>query len=274
MPGKYDKILRENIETIIPFIIEHLLGIPFDATNVIKDKLQVTIERETDYLCLLVRSPDHEMLHIEFQTESHKRMAARMLLYNAVIYERYELPVRQFVIYLGQSKKPNIPVQIKTPYLDFSYKLINIRDIPSALFLKADTPEGVILAVLGEFDHLPAKEIIQKILQRLQELTTDKNRLQKCVVHLRMFSQLRKLQIETIKQIDIMPLKIDIRKDPYFIKGLTEGKAEGIELERLEKSKLFVIRLLKNTDFDDEKIALLVDVTVDFVKNIRKQQSL
>jgi hypothetical protein len=274
MPGKYDKILRENIETIIPFIIEHLLGIPFDATNVIKDKLQVTIERETDYLCLLVRSPDHEILHIEFQTESHKRMAARMLLYNAVIYERYELPVRQFVIYLGQSKKPNIPVQIKTPYLDFSYKLINIRDIPSALFLKADTPEGVILAVLGEFDHLPAKEIIQKILQRLQELTTDKNRLQKCVVHLRMFSQLRKLQIETIKQIDIMPLKIDIRKDPYFIKGLTEGKAEGIELERLEKSKLFVIRLLKNTDFDDEKIALLVDVTVDFVKNIRKQQSL
>ena len=274
MPGKYDKILRENIETIIPFIIEHLLGIPFDATNVIKDKLQVTIERETDYLCLLVRSPDHEMLHIEFQTESHKRMAARMMLYNAVIYERYELPVRQFVIYLGQSKKPNIPVQIKTPYLDFSYKLINIRDIPSALFLKADTPEGVILAVLGEFDHLPAKEIIQKILQRLQELTTDKNRLQKCVVHLRMFSQLRKLQIETIKQIDIMPLKIDIRKDPYFIKGLTEGKAEGIELERLEKSKLFVIRLLKNTDFDDEKIALLVDVTVDFVKNIRQQQSL
>jgi hypothetical protein len=40
MPGKYDKILRENIEIIIPFIIEHLLGIPFDATQVIKDKLK------------------------------------------------------------------------------------------------------------------------------------------------------------------------------------------------------------------------------------------
>lgn len=56
MPGKYDKILRENIESIIPFIIEKILGIDYDKTQVIKDKLQVTVERETDYLCLIRKS--------------------------------------------------------------------------------------------------------------------------------------------------------------------------------------------------------------------------
>ena len=55
----------------------------------------------------------------------------------------------------------------------------------------------------------------------------DESRLNKCVVHLRIFSQLRNLQIQTVNQINIVALKIDIGKDPFFEKG----KAEGIDYE-------------------------------------------
>jgi hypothetical protein len=261
MPGKYDKILKENIESIIPFIIEKILGIDYSKTQVIKDKLQVTVERETDYLCLIVGNPGHEVLHLEFQTSGSKRMPARMLLYKAILLDKFGLPVRQFVIYLGKSRKPNIPTHIASDQLVFSFQLINIRDIPVKVFLESDSPEGVILAVLGEFNQSPAQEVIQQILIRLEELPMDKNRLHKCVVHLRIFSQLRNLQTQTANQINIMALKIDIRKDPFFEKG----KAEGIE----EKSRQIVINLLKNTPFDDKRIATLAAVTIDFVQMIR-----
>jgi predicted transposase YdaD len=287
MPGKYDKILRENIESIIPFIIEKIVGIDFDKTQVIKDKLQVTIERETDYICLIASNSGHEILHLEFQTGGSKRMPARMLLYKAILLEKFELPIRQFVIYLGKSKKPNIPTSIISDDLVFSYQLINIRDISVKVFLQSNFPEGVILAVLGEFNHLPADEIIQQILIRLQELAPDENRLQKCVVHLRIFSQLRNLQSQTVNQINIMALKIDIRKDPFYEKGKVEGIAEGIEkgiekgiaegiekgIEKgiEEKSRQIVINLLNDTTFDDKKIATLSAVSLDFVQKMRKE---
>lgn len=197
-----------------------------------------------------------------------------MLLYKAILLEKFGLPVRQFVIYLGKSKKPNIPTSIISSDLKFTYRLINIIDIPADIFLQSDSPEGVILAVLGEFNNLPANQVIHQILNRLQELALDENRLQKCVVHLRIFSQLRNLQSQTANQIKIMALKIDIRKDPFYEKGKIEGKAEGIEegiqkgIE--EKSLEIVINLLKNTSFTDEKIALLSAVSLDFIREIRK----
>ena len=275
MPGKYDKILRENIESIIPFIIEKILGIDFDKTQIIKDKLQVTVERETDYICLIAGNPGHEILHLEFQTSGSKHMPARMLLYKAILLEKFDMRVRQFVIYLGKSKQPNIPTSIKSDNLTFSYQLINIREIPSEVFLQSKSPEGVILAVLSEFGHLSANVVIQQILMRLQELAPDENRLQKCVVHLRIFSQLRNLQSQTANQINIMALKIDIRKDPFYEKGKVEGIAEGIEkgIERGidEKSRQIVVNLLKDTAFDDEKIATLAGVSFDFVQKIRKE---
>ena len=281
MPGKYDKILRENIESIIPFIIEKILGIDYSKTQLIKDKLQVTVERETDYLCLIVGNPGHEILHLEFQTSGSKRMPARMLLYKAILLDKFGLPVRQFVIYLGKSRKPNIPTHIASDQLVFSFQLINIRDIPAKVFLETDSPEGVILAVLGEFNQSPAHKVIQQILIRLRELTMDENRLTKCVIHLRIFSQLRNLQTQTANQINIMALKIDIRKDPFFEKGKAEGIAEGIEkgIEKgkadgiaegiEEKSRQIVINLLNDTPFDDERIATLAAVTIDFVQMIR-----
>lgn len=59
-----------------------------------------------------------------------------------------------------------------------------------------------------------------------------------------------------------MALKIDIRKDPLFEKGIEEG----IE----KKSRLIVVNLIKDTDFNDEKIALLAAIKIEFVQAVRK----
>ncbi len=79
-------------------------------------------------------------------------------------------------------------------------------------------------------------------------------------------SNLRNLQSEIIKQFSVMSIHFDIKKDLRYIQGIEQGRsAKG-----LQKNKEFAFSLLTNTDFDNEKIALLVGVSVKFVANLRK----
>jgi hypothetical protein len=51
--------------------------------------------------------------------------------------------------------------------------------------------------------------------------------------------------------------------------GKEEGRAEGFAEGREDSSRLFVENLLKDSDFHEEKIASLANVTIDFVKEIK-----
>lgn len=51
------------------------------------------------------------------------------------------------------------------------------------------------------------------------------------------------------------------------------GEKKGIEKERHERNFAFVSRLLKETNFDDVKIAELAGVTLEFVQIVRQQNA-
>ena len=55
-------------------------------------------------------------------------------------------------------------------------------------------------------------------------------------------------------------------------KGIEQGMEKGIEQERQSRNAIFVQTLLKETDFDDEKIAGLVSVTPEFVQQVRQSK--
>jgi hypothetical protein len=50
------------------------------------------------------------------------------------------------------------------------------------------------------------------------------------------------------------------------------GRKEGREVTMLEDKTIFTKSLLEQTDFTDEKIALLVGVEVDFVRRVKNSQ--
>ena len=54
---------------------------------------------------------------------------------------------------------------------------------------------------------------------------------------------------------------IDAENDYLYIRGKQEEQIK------------FVTSLLAKTDFDDEKIANIANVTIDFVKNIQEKQA-
>ena len=50
----FDKILKENIEAVFLPMVEKMLGISIKKIIEIKDKIQRTIEREMDFLKIII----------------------------------------------------------------------------------------------------------------------------------------------------------------------------------------------------------------------------
>lgn len=73
------------------------MGIEIASSKELKDKLQTTLEKEVDFLREITL-----IVELEFQTVSEKGMVYRMQEYHAILQKKCQLPVRQFVIYLGE----------------------------------------------------------------------------------------------------------------------------------------------------------------------------
>jgi hypothetical protein len=93
----YDKIFKENIENLIPFLARKVLGIDVDILVELPDEIQLTVERKPDFLKKVIptNGSEHYLLHLEFQTVVDKDMPYRMLEYFALLLRKYRLPVRQ-----------------------------------------------------------------------------------------------------------------------------------------------------------------------------------
>ena len=54
-------------------------------------------------------------------------------------------------------------------------------------------------------------------------------------------------------------------------RGIDLGIEKGASLKEEEKNKNFATSLIISTDFDDEKIAILVGVSAEYVQNLRAE---
>ena len=68
------------------------------------------------------------LLHIKFQVKDETTMVDRMLLYYAMLWERYHEPVKQYVIFIGR-RKPKMPTVLQSETLDYRFTLVDIREL-------------------------------------------------------------------------------------------------------------------------------------------------
>ena len=154
----FDKILKENIEAVFLPLAEKMLGISIKETFEVKDNLQTTIKRETDFLKRVI---DHEgkefILHVEFQTTNDPKMIYRMAEYKAILLRKYQIPVRQVVIYLG-SEKANMRTQLPEEEQITGFELQDIKNLSFQSTLDSDIPEEIILSILTDYKkQMPKK---------------------------------------------------------------------------------------------------------------------
>ncbi|MFP4342473.1 MAG: hypothetical protein ACLFQO_18660, partial [Cyclobacteriaceae bacterium] len=212
--GDYDRILKENIESLLLPLGNKLLGLDIEKMQDLPGNLSQTLERQPDFLKLVTDADGNKyILHLEFQTVNDQNMASRMLTYFALLYEKYRREVRQFVIYLG-SRKMTMPERLEVGMTSHAYRIINLQKVSAdSLLDAAEQPEEAVLSVLANFDRQEASKVLNRILHKLQELSANERLLKKYIKQLEILSHLRNLQEETIKQSEAMAITYDIKKD-------------------------------------------------------------
>jgi hypothetical protein len=226
----YDKIFKENIAKVASSLVEKLCGISATNWENVSKAIPRTIERRTDWLKIGVDAYTgiKYLYHLEFQSANHPTMPMRMLVYRALFTERYGLPMRQFVIFLGEGEC-TMPDSLVMENLEFRYTVIAINTIDYEIFVNSNAPEEIILAILADFKGEDKPAIIRKILTNLKNKTKNQQKLDKFIFQLEILSNLRHLQQSVTIQIDSMSLNYDITKDVRFQQGIEKGELQGIE---------------------------------------------
>lgn len=271
--NQYDRIFKENMEVVIPRLVNKLLGISFAETEELPDDLLHTKERKPDVLKKITDTAGNTfVLHLEIQLADEPDMVYRMADYDLMLHRKYRLPVEQYVVYIG-NKRPTMPTRYTTRRHQFEFPLIVVAEIDYHFFLQANEPDEVVFAILGNFRHDSPTEAVRNILNRIYVLTKGDFNLQRHLVQLRILSQLRKLESITETIMDSVSQFFKEDKDFLFIKGLEQGINQGLEQGISEKTRAFTLSLIANTSFDDRKIAELVGVTTDYVNQLRDTRS-
>lgn len=235
------------------------------------------------------------LVHVEVQGYNDADFARRMFTYFYRILDRYGKFVTSIAIYTG-SNRNYMPDVYKYSFLGientFRYNVYKVIDQDANELTKNDNPFAlVILTVLialqkgkmVEEELLPLKISILKALAK-KPLPAAKVRA--IMNFLKFYVRFEKPEnnakfeeaINTITgknktTMGIEEFLLQRAEKQGIEKGREKGREEGIEKGREEKSVAFVKSLLANTDFDDEKIAALADVTVAFVKEIKAARS-
>ncbi len=235
---KHDITTKEAIKAITEDIAIYILEIDIKDVEFIDKELLRIEKREADIVaaCLIDNNPS--ILHLEIQNSNDTNMAARMLRYRLDIMNanKDDLPIRQFVVYTGKDKL-NTPDNIIQERLSYSYTVIDMHTIDCEKFIKMDTPEALVLAILCDFKNKNAKDVIFYIMTRLNELTKSDDRARnKYNQMLETLSENRNLK-KTMKEVEDMLSEITIEQLPSYEIGMERGIQRGIE-RGIERGKL------------------------------------
>lgn len=265
----FDKILKENIEKIFRPLVEERLGVKIVKATYLKEKMQTTIELEMDFFYLiLTETGETFILHLEFESGDNHEMVYRVGEYHGMSQKRHKLPIRHIVIYLGE-KKPTMRTDLKPEEVYAGFDLLDVHALNTNELLSSQIPEIVLTAILSDYKPENAETILRQIIANLKKLVKNKRVLKRYINQLVMLSRLRKIESLTIKITEEMPIHFDYETDTLYLKGTEKGREKGREEEAAKKNHIFVSNLLSNTDFSEEKIAILADVPLVYVQKVK-----
>lgn len=259
--SQYDKVLRENMRFTLPGILERVLKLNIVTTEEVKDKIQITKQKEVDALRIITdANGETYVLHLEFESGNTERMNFRMAEYRSMLHQIYDLPVKQYVLYLGK-KKSRMSNKIDLPNFKFEYELISLSDLPYELFLTADRPEEQILAVLADFGRSDPTKVIQSVLEKICKDDQGGLTNNKYFEQLRVIIQLRNLETQLNEVMLTVNSFFKKERDVLFKWGVQEGIETGEINGRIKEARKIAIEMKKD-QIPFEKISKFTKLTI------------
>ena len=220
---KYDVALKSLLQTSGLFILERLAGVHLARwVNVELPQVQ------TARLDLLGETDTGELIHFELQSTNDLKMPLRMAEYALSIYRQFGRFPRQFVLYVGKSTLRMSP-ELLSPNFSFRYELIDVRQIDANDFLLGPASAGNVLAILGRVKK--PEDTVREVLSRIAQLPSDQRPL--ALQQLMILSGLRGLEEFVRKEVQHMPLEINLLENAVIGPALRQGIEQGLREGRL-----------------------------------------
>ncbi|MCU0353957.1 MAG: hypothetical protein MUD08_09530 [Cytophagales bacterium] len=230
MSKKYDQIFRENLQEIFPQVLAAFNDTEYRQAKPLPTTMVKTLQREPDFLFEVQTDKGKQILHVDVQTKHDPAMHRRMYLYSALLFDKYQLPVKQVVLYIGGGKQP-MPDTVAMADFTYSYQLIDFRQIPYRSLLASKDPSKVLFAILCDFGTDTKEKAATAIVNRLRQTAKHDTSV---FGHLQVLADLRNLGA-FIKQLEKkMALEIKDRETSLYKLGSKE-KSEQIVRNMLIK---------------------------------------
>jgi hypothetical protein len=175
-----------------------------------------------------------------------------LICYGQLLSDHKRHPL-QVVFWIGRERIGISDGLSNPPRLEYSYSVIDVRDIDASALLEGAGIGESIFAILCKIDD-PHK-VIGEILRRISALATAQQK--EAVAELLVLSGLRGLKAVVREEVTRMPLSFDIHENEFLEevfqdgkeKGLREGIEQGIEKGkeegRLESARQLLVELLE-----------------------------
>ena len=230
-----DKALKENFLKLFINAQRRILKFDFETIEPLSiDLPPLTLQRHADFVTKIRhRNGLVEVLHVEFQSSNDNKMVLRMQTYKALIQEHYQLPVRQYVLYLGRPKatmKSKLADYIAGETSDYAFTLESLNEYNLDEFIASDVPEEIILGLFANYHGRAPEAVIKQLIARLQQVCDNETKLGKYVYQLISTSRFIKLDEIIVNLIKDMALELDINieEDALYKRGEARGEARGI----------------------------------------------
>ena len=268
--GKKDIISKEALNTLVLDIVKYILKFDVKHLTLIDKEFQRVEDRRAD---VVANVDDKYILHLEIQNQNDKTMPLRMMRYYTDIKFITKLPIKQYIIYIGKNKL-SMPDFIKDIDFTYKYNIIDMKNIDCEEFIKIDTPDSLVLAILCDFKDKDKQDVVNYIIKRIEELT-DENGFRKYLLMLDELSENRNLKKHIKKGLDMLS-DINIEKSSLYELAFERGERDGLQKgikEGLQKGMIKGLYLLEK---NPKKISQLTGIdeqtVIELIEEIKKEK--
>lgn len=234
----FDTVLKETIMAGAGVLLQRLTGSrPLEWLTI---EIPSVKSRRVDLVCRLV---DGRILHLELQSSNDPRMIWRMHEAYPYIFERYEVPPVQTVLYVGRERAR---MQASVEHLDLTYRfhLIDIRDLDGEELLSSMDLGDNLLAILAQMRD--RREAVRRVLERITRL--EGRERADALTRLLVLSGLRGMEEMILEGSRHMPVLIDPMENTvlkrWHDEAMAEGMAKGRTAGKAEGRAELLLRLL------------------------------
>jgi hypothetical protein len=221
-------LVEKQAASVIPLLLGPL------ASEVVEElNIEVLIPPRRTDRAYKTRSEDGlEVLDLEFETCASSKIDKRLLIYHAILLEKYDLPVTSLLIYPFEEPavaSPLVETKGSKEVLRFHYQTLYLPNLDARLFVE----QGAVplYGLLPAMSQVSSELLLQTIEEMIEYYQQDddllRDELMCFAVLLRRAQPLPEAQFERVMRRIRMFDQL-LEEDPWVKEKIAEGKAKGL----------------------------------------------